>query len=158
MSNDYIITYSIIAVVSSIFYWLNRNLKEDKEVEGDDQNNNKKPIEAAFVDLLAPMQMNEKTENLSKRIGNNNYPKEAWLARGLNPSDDDVIEEMNNDADRFINFLITNIGSENITNHIQIYFEDWERESFDTEEREFIFDFYFEVLDECGIKPDDIVL
>ena len=44
--------------------------------------------------------MNEKIENLSKKIGSNKFPTESWLNRGLNPSEDSVIEEMNADTKR----------------------------------------------------------
>ena len=98
-------------------------------------------------------------ETLSKLQNKQFFLEEEWKPRGLNPSSEIIIEKMRSAVNDFINFLIQlyqNQPTQQIlTQEIQIYFDEWDCYDFDTEEREFIYDTYFEILKEIDINPKE---
>lgn len=87
------------------------------------------------------------------------FPLNEWGERGLNPSEPATIEEMQLAVETFIDFLIslhkTHPTNQFAIQEIQKYFDDWDSFDFDTEETEYIFDSYFEILNEIKIEPKE---
>ncbi len=100
--------------------------------------------------------MKERIENLQHLLSKNFFPISEWKDRGLMPSDNDVIEQMNNEIYKFINYINSVKESKNIEQDLEAYFSKWERGGFDTEEMEYIFDTFFELIRECQIDVDKI--
>ncbi|CAN5241327.1 hypothetical protein BH10ACI1_BH10ACI1_05540 [soil metagenome] len=97
-------------------------------------------------------------EILNKLKNRDFFPEEEWGERGLIPSEEEIIEKMKLEIKNFIDFLIRLYQSQptqqKIIQEIQRYFDEWDRNDFDTEEMEFIFDEFFEILREIKIEPD----
>jgi len=98
-------------------------------------------------------------ETLNKLKDKHFFPVEEWDERGLIPSEESSIEEMRLAVRNFVDFLVglhqTHPTNQFAIQEIQKYFDEWERDGFDTEEMEFIFDEFFEILREIKIEPDE---
>lgn len=98
-------------------------------------------------------------ETLNKLKDKHFFPVEEWGERGLNPSAEKTIEKMRLEVKNFIDFLIglyqTHPTNQSAIQEIQHYFDEWDDFDFDTEEMEFIFDAYFEILKNIKIAPKE---
>lgn len=93
----------------------------------------------------------------------NNFPAESWEARGLNPSDEEVQQDMQGAITGFVRHLQAALptakpGSPELTAAVQSYLEEWDTDDFDTEERDFLYDVACNVIREVGVNPEDIQL
>ena len=99
-------------------------------------------------------------ESLNALKAKDYFPLDEWEERGLNRSNDEIIHQMNNEVKDFINFLIplyeANLAEQQIINKIQIYFDNWDRKEFDTEEMEFIFDEFFYIISALNIDASKL--
>ena len=74
-----------------------------------------------------------------------NFPPNEWESRGLNPSSEERISQMEQVIHEFVDFLIKKnlyeINDEDFRLHqIQEWINEWDSFDFDTEETEFIVD------------------
>lgn len=99
-------------------------------------------------------------EELEELKSKNKFPRENWFERGLNPSPQDVILGMNREVNKFIQFIegiIVNSENKELITLVQSYFDDMDLIYFDTEEREFVIDKMFEVLDLVEIEQTNLL-
>jgi transcription elongation factor Elf1 len=77
-----------------------------------------------------------------------------WNDRGLNPSENDVINEMKKIIDTFLSELINalKIDSSNFKNDFLFLLNTVDLENYDTEEKEFILDYLAETSKICELK------
>ncbi len=87
------------------------------------------------------------------------FPLEEWDERGLNPSSETVRLDMNKDVNGFIDHILSIENStqrENVVSGIQVYVDQWDRNGFDTEEMEYIFDVMADIIRKVGLRLDEI--
>ncbi|QHT69130.1 DUF4844 domain-containing protein [Rhodocytophaga rosea] len=86
------------------------------------------------------------------------FPIEDWNKRGLIPSSDDVRHKMNQEVNRFIDFVVSKLNepAKSMTDEIQTYLDEWDKVEFDTEETYYITDILCEVMAIANVKVDDI--
>ena len=86
------------------------------------------------------------------------FLEEEWEEGGLIPSPEETIKKMRLAVKDFIDFLMRVYQSQptqqQVIQEIQKYFDEWDNFDFDTEETEFVFDEFFEVLREIKLEPD----
>lgn len=83
-----------------------------------------------------------------------------WDERGLNPSPLEIKQEMEIELSEFLNLVLelfkAGLSDEDILEKLQIYFNEWDTYKFDTEEAEFLYDTYLNVLKELEIDSSNI--
>jgi hypothetical protein len=70
------------------------------------------------------------------------FPEADWEERGLNPSQSDVRDKMNQEVNNFIDFVESRVkdNSDSLTSEIQTYLDDWDSYDYDSEETEYMVD------------------
>lgn len=85
-----------------------------------------------------------------------------WDDRGLIPSPQEAIQGMNNEVNKFIDFIISiqgqSLDKEKLTEKIQDYIDEMDLFDFDTEETEWIFDELYPIIAKTGIDCSDLLI
>ncbi|MCR5889229.1 hypothetical protein LRS06_15940 [Hymenobacter sp. J193] len=102
-------------------------------------------------------------QQLETYVTRNNFPAESWPARGLNPSDEEVQQDMQQAIIDFVRHLQAALptaapGSPELTASVQSFLEEWDTDDFDTEERDFLYDVACTIMREAGVNPAHIQL
>ena len=86
------------------------------------------------------------------------FPVDDWDKRGLVPSPGEVRDKMNEEVNRFIDFVLSKPDEHTnaMTNEIQQYMDEWDKFGFDTEETYYIADILCEVMAMIEVNVNDI--
>ncbi len=94
------------------------------------------------------------TEVIDRILGQDNYSKAAFLARGLNPSDDDTIQVLGAATNKFLIELKTGLESSgDLREFVSKQVDALPWFDLDTEEKEFLADVLAPAIESVGLDP-----
>lgn len=106
------------------------------------------------------MQINQ--NRISKLLAfksKNKFSTDAWEQRGLNPSSDEICDELNSlfnqTADDLIDALNNNLSNKQLLKILKSNLSLFRKQDYDTEEREFVCDVFFDLSEIVGIDFKD---
>lgn len=103
----------------------------------------------------------EKVDKLTKFKQRNKFSKRAWNDRGLNPSSGDICRNLtgvfNSCADKLIDGVNNQLSDEQIKHLLEKELTSLNKLDFDTEEREFICDLYYELASIVCIDISEVL-
>ena len=89
----------------------------------------------------------------------NKFSDSAWYKRGLNPSDNDICERLerlfNKSADSLIEAINSDYSTKQLKNVLENNLKNFKRSDYDTEECEFICDYFFQLSEIVSVDFKD---
>ena len=89
----------------------------------------------------------------------NKFSNSAWNKRGLNPSDNDICERLerlfNKSADSLIEAINSDYSTRQLKNVLENNLKNFKRSDYDTEECEFICDYFFQLSEIVSVDFKD---
>ena len=89
----------------------------------------------------------------------NKFSNSAWNKRGLNPSDNDICERLerlfNKSADSLIEAINSDFSTRQLKNVLENNLKNFKRSDYDTEECEFICDYFFQLSEIVSVDFKD---
>lgn len=125
----------------------------------DNQNNvntsSSQPLKSSNNDV---MQKNV-VEQLQLLKAKDKFPEEDWDQRGLIASPENVRERMNQEVNKFIDFVESRLKdkSSSMKEDIKGYMDDWDGADFDTEENEYVVDTMCQVMRMVEVDCNDVL-
>lgn len=117
-----------------------------------------------YIWLLAHFRKNKMEKDVIKQLQQfklkDKFPIEDWDNRGLIPSPVDVRDKMNQEINKFIDFVVNRLKNDSVsmTDEIQTYLDEWDSYDFDTEETEYVVDTMCEVMRMVDVDINDILI